>query len=184
LLRGQGLKADDDSSPSMGSMMRSAGMLFLLFIFFAGCGIPTSRTMIVPKGVAQSPEDLMAKLDLLKPGMEIAEVFELLGIQRKTPGVREIVIAEEKQRVLYGATQMIGTPEELERFRDYLGNHRIIEIRFRDIESSLVFDSIVSVVNTKTGPDFLSYVVFYEGKLINAPSKPDNFYRDESTRPT
>ena len=77
---------------------------------------------------------------------------------------------------------MIGTPEELERFRDYLGKHRIVEIRFRDIESGLVFDSIVSVVNTKTGPDFLSYVVFYEGKLINAPIKPDNFYQDESTR--
>ena len=100
---------------------------------------------------------------------------------RTTPGVREIVNAEEKQRTLYGATQLIGTPRELERFRDNLGKHRIFE-RFRDIKNGLIFDSPVSVVTTKTGPDFISYVVFYEGRLVNSPSKPDNFYQDESTR--
>jgi len=45
----------------------------------------------------------MAKLDLLKSGMEIGEVFDLLDIKRTTPGVREFVTAEEKQRLLYGA---------------------------------------------------------------------------------
>lgn len=77
-------------------------MLFLFFILFAGCGIPVSRTTIIPKGVAQTPEHLIARLDLLKTGMEIGEVFELLDIKRSTPGVREIVNAEEKQRMLYG----------------------------------------------------------------------------------
>lgn len=162
--------------------MRLARLLFLFLVLFVGCGIPVSRTTIIPKDVAQNPEDLIAKLDLLKTGMEIGEVFELLGIKRTTPGVREIVSAEEKQRTLYGATQLIGTPQELELFRDHLGKHRIFEIRFRDIKNGLIFDSPVSVVNTKTGPDFVSYVVFYEGKLINSPSKPDNFYQDESTR--
>ena len=90
--------------------------------------------------------------------------------------------AEEKQRILYGATQLIGTPQELEQFRGHLGKHRIVEIKFRDIESRLIFDSPVSVVTTKTGPEFISYVVFYEGKLINSPSKPANFYQSESTR--
>jgi len=108
--------------------------------------------------------------------MEVGDVFELLDIKRTTPGVREVVTAEEKQRILYGATQLIGSP------RGHLGKHRIIEIRFRDIENRLIFDSPVSVVTTKTGPEFISYVVFYEGKLINSPSKPDNFYQSESTR--
>ncbi len=162
--------------------MRLAGMLFSFFILFAGCGIPVSRTTIIPKDVAQTPEDLIAKLELLKTGMEVDEVFELLEIKRTTPGVREVVTAEEKQRILYGATQLIGTPQELEQFRGHLGKHRIIEIRFRDIESRLIFDSPVSVVTTKTGPEFIRYVVFYEGKLINSPSKPDNFYQAESTR--
>jgi len=163
-------------------MMRLAGMLFWVFILFAGCGIPVSRTTVIPKDVAQNPEHLIAKLDLLKAGMESGEVFELLEIKRTTPGVREVVTAEEKQRILYGATQLIGSPQELEQFRGHLGKHRIIEIRFRDIENRLIFDSPVSVVTTKTGPDFISYVVFYEGRLINSPSKPDNFYQAESTR--
>lgn len=76
-------------------VMRLTLLLFL--VLFAGCGIPVfSRTMIIPKDVAQSPEHLIAKLDLLKTGMEMGEVFELLDVKRTTPGVREIVNAEEK----------------------------------------------------------------------------------------
>jgi len=159
-----------------------AGTLVLFFNLYAGCGIPVSRTTIIPKDVAQTTEQLIGKLDLLKTGMEIGEVYELLDIKRTTPGAREIVNAKEKQRVLYGTTQLVGSPLELEQFRGHLGKHRIIEIRFRDIANGLTFDSPVSVVSTKAGPDFLSYVVFYEGRLINPPSKPDNFYQDESTR--
>jgi hypothetical protein len=162
-----------------GRVMRLALLLFL--VLFAGCGIPVSRTMIIPKDVAQSPEQLIAKLDLLKTGMEMGEVFELLDVKRTTPGVREIVNAEEKQRMLYGATQLVGSPQELEQFRGHLSKHRIIEIRFRDIANGLVY-SPVSVLTTKTGPDFISYVVFYEGRLITSPSKPNSFYQEESTR--
>lgn len=162
--------------------MRFTGMLLMVLILFAGCGIPTSRTTIIPKDVAQTPDHLIAKLDLLETGMAIGEVFVLLDIKQTTPGVREIVHAEEKQRVLYGATQVVGSPQELEQFRGHLGKHRIIEIKFRDLENGLIFDSPVSVVTRKTGPDFVSYVVFYDGRLINPPSKPENFYQDESTR--
>jgi hypothetical protein len=177
-----GLKTARDSSFFARHIIRLARMPFLFLVLIAGCGIPVSRTTIIPKGVAETPEHLIAKLDLLKTGMEIGAVFELLDIKRTTPGVREIVTAEEKQRILYGATQLIGSPQELEQFRGHLGKHRIIEIRFRDIENRIIFDSPVSVVTTKTGPDFISYVVFYEVRLINTPSKPDNFYQEESTR--
>ena len=177
-----GLNSAGDSNFYKRGMIRLAAPVLLFFILFAGCGIPVSRTTIIPKDVAQTPEQLIGKLDLLKTGMEIGEVFVLLDIKRTTPGVREFVTAEEKQRILYGATQMIGSPDELEQFRGHLGKHRIFEIKFRDIENRLLFDSPVSVLTTKAGPDFISYVVFYEGKLINPPSKPDNFYQDESTR--
>ena len=163
-------------------MMRLSRELFLFLVLFAGCAMPVSRTTIIPKGVAETPEHLIAKLDLLRTGMEIGEVFELLDIKRTTPGVREIVNAEEKQRILYGATQVIGSPQELELFRGHLGKHRIIEIRFRDLENRLIFDSAVSVVNAKRGPDFISYIVFYQGSLVNLPSTPENFYHEESTR--
>jgi hypothetical protein len=90
--------------------------------------------------------------------------------------------AEEKQRVLYGATQLVGSPQKLELFRTHLGQHRIIEIKFRDIANDLIFASPVSVLTTKSGPDFLSSLVFYQGKLIGSPSKPDNFQQEEATR--
>ena len=177
-----GLTSAADASFRPRRMIGWAGMLFFLVNLFAGCSIPVSRATVVPKDVAQTPEQLIGKLDLLKTGMAVGEVYELLDIKRTTPGVREIVSAEEKQRVLYGATQLVGSSQELELFRTYLGKHRIIEIRFRDIASGLVFDSPVSVLSTKAGPDFLSYVVFYEGQLIGAPAKPENFHQDEATR--
>ena len=177
-----GLNSAADASFLPRRMIRLAGMLFFLVNLFAGCSIPVSRTTIVPKDVAQTPEQLIGKLDLLKTGMEMGEVYVLLDIKRTTAGVREIVSAEEKQRVLYGATQLIGSPLELEQFRVHLARHRIIEIKFRDIANGLTFDSPVSVVATKAGPDFLSYVVFYEGRLINQPTKPENFQQEESTR--
>ena len=177
-----GLKTPRNSNVFLRRTMKLAGMLCMSMLAFVGCSMPVSRTTIVPKDIAKTPEELEAKLELLKIGMELSEVFALLDIKRTTPGVREIVNAEEKQRVLYGATQVVGSPQELEQFRDHLGKHRILEIRFRDIKNGLVFDSMVSVVNTKAGPDFVSYLIFYDGKLINSPCKPDNFYQEESTR--
>jgi len=82
-----GLKTARDSNFFARRMMRLACMLFLFLVLFAGCGIPVSRTMIIPEGIAQNPEHLIAKLDLLKTGMEVGEAFELLDIKRSTPGV-------------------------------------------------------------------------------------------------
>jgi len=64
------LRTAGDSNFLARRMMRLAGMLFWVFILFAGCGIPVSRTTVIPKDVAQNPEHLIAKLDLLKAGME------------------------------------------------------------------------------------------------------------------
>jgi hypothetical protein len=161
---------------------RLARILFSAVILFAGCSIPVSRGMIIPRDIAESPEHLVAKLDLLRPDMEIGLVFEVLGVKRKTPGVRELLTVEEKQRMLYGATQLIGTHRELELFRSLLGRHRIFEIRFRNLENRLTFDSAVSVLSTKAGSDFVSYIVFFDGKLVGPPIKPDNLYQEETTR--
>jgi hypothetical protein len=62
--------------------------------------------------------------------------------------------AEEKQRVLYGATQLVGSPQELELFRTHLGQHRINEIKFRDIANDLILASPVSVLTTKNRTGF------------------------------
>ena len=49
-------------------------------------------------------------------------------------------------------------------------------------EQSLCVRSRITLWSAKTGPDFLSYLVFYEGKLINAPAKPEDFQQEEATR--
>lgn len=159
---------------------RAIGLLLLVWCF--GCSIPTSRTRVIPEGIAVDPEQLVEKLNMLQPGMTARETFAVLEIQPKTPGVREIVTAEEKQRILYGSAQLVGTPDELEKFRERLSKHRILEIRLLDLEKDLWFDSLVSVLTTQTGPNFVSYLVFYEGKLIACPDKPENFYQKEATR--
>jgi hypothetical protein len=96
----------------------------LILVLSLGCAIPTSRKRVIPERIAVSPETLVEKLDLLTPGMELRETFSFLQIEPKTPGVREIVTAEEKQRILYGAAQLVGSPDEMERFRHRLAKHR------------------------------------------------------------
>jgi hypothetical protein len=34
----------------------------------------------------------------------------------------------------------------------------------------------------RIGPDFISYIVFYQERLVNLPNKPENSYHQESTR--
>jgi hypothetical protein len=80
----------------------------LILVLSLGCAIPTFRKRVIPEGIAVSPETLVEKLDLLAPGMGLRETFQFLQIEAKTPGVREIVTAEEKQRILYGA---VGSPD-------------------------------------------------------------------------
>ena len=70
-----GLNSAADASFLPRRMIRLAGMLFFLVNLFAGCSIPVSRTTIVPKDVAQTPEQLIGKLDLLKTGMEMGEEY-------------------------------------------------------------------------------------------------------------
>ena len=154
----------------------------LILVLSLGCAIPTSRKRVIPEGIAVNPETLVEKLDSLTPGMGIRETFKFLQIEPKTPGVREIVTAEEKQRILYGAAQLVGSPDEMERFRHRMAKHRILEIRLIDLENDLTFDSPVSVLTTQTGPNFTCYLIFYEGRLIEGPSRPENFYFKETNR--
>ena len=154
----------------------------LILVLSLGCAIPTSRKRVIPEGIAVNPETLVEKLDSLTPGMGIRETFKFLQIEPKTPGVREIVTAEEKQRILYGAAQLVGSPDEMERFRHRLAKHRILEIRLIELENDLTFDSPVSVLTTQTGPNFTCYLIFYEGRLIEGPSRPENFYLKETNR--
>ena len=155
--------------------------LLLLFLVCA-CSIPTSRTRVIPEGIANDPDHLIEKLNCLKSGMKVRETFDFLEIKPKTPGVREIVTAEEKQKILYGSAQLVGSPDEIERFRERLAKHRIIEIKLIDLEKELRFDSLVSVLTTQKGPNFIAYLVFYDGDLVNPLNKPENFYLKETTR--
>jgi hypothetical protein len=54
----EGLNSPGDLKFFTRRVIRLTGMLFALLIPFAGCGIPVSRTTIVPKDVAQNPEDV------------------------------------------------------------------------------------------------------------------------------
>jgi len=154
----------------------------VILVLSLGCAIPTSRKRVIPEGIAVTPETLVEKLDSLTPGMGIRETFKFLQIEPKTPGVREIVTAEEKQKILYGAAQLVGSPDEMERFRHRLAKHRILEIKLIDLENDLTFDSPVSILTTQTGPNFVCYLIFYEGQLIEGPSRPENFYFKETNR--
>lgn len=46
-------------------MIRLAAMLLSLLNLFAACGIPTSRTTIIPEDVGQTPEQIIGKLSYM-----------------------------------------------------------------------------------------------------------------------
>lgn len=162
-------------------MAKWFGKIFCLAlsILVFGCGIPISKKRIVPEGVAETPEKLVAKLERLKPGMTLNEVMQYLNINTKTPGVRFLIMQKEKQELLYGNAEARGTPDELELFSKKLEKSKIIEIRFVETEKSLtIIPWKFAATTTNEGTDFAGYILFYEDRFLKL-LKPESFYKKE-----
>ncbi|OGF62015.1 hypothetical protein A2926_01480 [Candidatus Giovannonibacteria bacterium RIFCSPLOWO2_01_FULL_44_40] len=165
-------------------MVKLAKGLFLaaavaVMSVLVACGIPFSRTVAIPEGVAENPKQLIAKLDILKTGMSKEEVFKILNIQTKTPEVESAVTAEEKQRIRYGSVNVQGSPSEMEEWRKHIDRHDITKINLRDISNTLQGFTLWSATTSEGGVDFFAYLVFYDGKFVEV-KKPDNYTKKKS----
>ena len=151
----------------------------LMVVFMAGCGLPLSKTMVIPEGVADSPKKLVAKLEAIKQGMPLEEVLRYLKIKNTTPGVRDVFTASEKREILYGGNVQ-GSPEELKRFGEHLDKHVIKEIKFVELWKSVESVTPISATTSESGPDLTAYLIFYEGKFTEV-KKSENFYHKKKS---
>jgi len=94
-------------------------IIFNLAFVAGGCGglsIPLNKTQIIPTGVADKANELVNKIKAIAKDTLYNEVMKQLNITRKTPNVGDILMAKEKQELLYGSLQIIAsTPEDAEK---------------------------------------------------------------------
>lgn len=166
--------------------------LFLLLIgaFFAiflttGCGglsIPMGKTQVIPTGVADDASKLVKKILLIQKDTLYGEAMKQLNITRKTPNVGDVLMAKEKQELLYGTLQIIASsPEAAEEHRNKMERTRIKSIRFVMTSRPMVLDSPVSASFPRNGVSLVAYLIFFDDKFVRA-ILPDNYVVDEKER--
>lgn len=140
------------------------GLLALAFsvLSLSGC-IPVGDEEI-NTSLFKDKDDLQQRAETIKTGMNEKAVFEKLGIEKD---VFSHMSTQEVQMSLYGNSQVSGSPEQLEKFRERLMCFEGYSLPYRDIQNSgsLGFGSLR--VN-KTGPDLKLVLIFDKGKLLRA----------------
>ena len=134
----------------------------LLALLLSGC-IPVGDQEI-NTSLFKSKEDMKERAASLQPGMAKKTVFEKVSID---PEKFSRMSTQELQMSIYGNSQVQGTPEQLEKFRERLMCYEGYSLPYRDIKGSgsLGFGSLK--VN-KTGYDLKMVLIFEKGKLLRA----------------
>jgi hypothetical protein len=131
-------------------------------LFLAAC-IPVGDQTVNTE-LFKSKEDMKERTADLKPGMSKKAVFEKIRIdQEKFTHMGR----QEVQMNIYGNSQVQGTPEQLEAFRQKLADYDGYSLPYRDIKSSGSFGFGSLRVN-KNGYDLKLVLIFDRGKLLRA----------------
>ncbi|MBI3440356.1 MAG: hypothetical protein HY052_00865 [Proteobacteria bacterium] len=100
----------------------------------------------------------------LKPGMSKKAVFEKICIP---PDKFSTMSTQEVQMSIYGNSQVQGTPEQLEQFKQRLMAYEGYSLPYRDIKSSGSLGFGTMKVN-KNGYDLKLVLIFERDKLMRA----------------
>lgn len=133
-----------------------------LLVLLSAC-VPSGE-QDVNTSLFKSKEDMSAKTGTLKPGMAKKKVFETLGIK---PEKFERMSTAEVQMAIYGNSQVHGTPEQLEKFREKILSYEGYALPYREIKSSSSLGFGKMKVE-KTGYDLKLVLIFEKGKLFRA----------------
>ncbi len=134
-----------------------------LLAFFLSACIPVGDQE-VNTDLFKSKEDMQERAAQLQPGMAKKTVFEKIQINQDKFAHMN---TQEVQMSIYGNSQVQGSPEQLEQFRQRLMNYEGYALPYRDIKASgsLGFGSLR--VN-KNGYDLKLVLIFDKGKLLRA----------------
>lgn len=112
----------------------------------------------------KSKEDMKLRAADLSPGMSKKAVFEKLSIPAEK---FTHMSTQEVQSSIYGNSQVQGTPEQLEQFRQRISAYEGYALPYREIKSSGSLGFGTMKVN-KNGYDLRLVLIFEKGKLFRA----------------
>lgn len=140
------------------SFLLVSGIAFLL----SAC-VPIGE-QTVNTDLFTSKEDMRAQADALKPGMSRKAVFEKLDIEVEK---FSLMSPQEIQMNIYGNSQVQGSPEQLEQFKQRMLSYQGYALPYREVKSkgSLGFGTMK--VNKK-GYDLRLLLIFEKDKLLRA----------------
>jgi hypothetical protein len=164
--------------PVLRSAAKRCGILIIALISFvlSGC-MPTGEENINTE-LFKNKEDLKSRAASLKPGITREKVFEALGI----PSDKfERMSLAEVQASIYGNSQVQGTPEQLESFKQRLMNYEGYALPYKVIKSdgSLGFGKMKV---HKSGQDMRIVVIFDHGHLLRAAVEGNENVSEENDR--
>lgn len=112
----------------------------------------------------KSKEDMKIRTAELQPGMSKKAAFEKISI---APEKFTQMSMQEVQMSIYGNSQVQGTPEQLEMFKQRLMAYEGYSLPYREIKSSGSLGFGTMKVN-KNGYDLRLVMIFEKGKLMRA----------------
>jgi hypothetical protein len=131
-------------------------------IIMSGC-MPSGEQDVNTE-LFKNKDEMSAKSVGLKPGMRKKDVFETLGINQTR---FEKMSTAEVQASIYGNSQVNGTPEQLEQFRNRLSACEGYSLPYREIKSSSSLGFGKMKVE-KTGYDLRMVLVFERDRLVKS----------------
>lgn len=112
----------------------------------------------------KSKEDMKMRTAELKPGMTKKAVFEKISID---PEKFSQMSLQEVQMSIYGNSQVQGTPEQLEQFKQRLMAYDGYSLPYREIKSNGSLGFGTMKVN-KNGYDLRLVLIFEKDRLMRA----------------
>jgi hypothetical protein len=153
------------------SVKPKTGLFFRkLHVLVFGC-IALLLSACVPMGdqeintsLFKSKEDMKMRTATLEPGMSKQAVFETISID---PEKFSRMSTEEVQMSIYGNSQVQGTPEQLEQFKQRMMAYEGYSLPYREIKSSGSLGFGAMKVN-KRGYDLKLVLIFERNHLLRA----------------
>jgi hypothetical protein len=146
-----------------GAAHRFVTIFIALFSLALAACVPTGQNT-VNTDLFKDKEDFKTRAATLRPGLTKDAAFKALGID---PDKFQRLSLAEIQGCLYGNSQVQGSPEQLEAFRQRLMRYEGFSLPYRSMKSdgSLGFGTMK--VRT-TGQDMRIVIVFDGDKLVRA----------------
>ena len=138
-------------------------LFFSCFAFLLSACLPVGDQEINTT-LFKSKEDMKMRAAELKPGMSKQATFEKIEI---APEKFSQMSLQEVQMSIYGNSQVQGTPEQLEQFKQRLLGYEGYALPYREIKSSGSLGFGTVKVN-KNGYDLRLVLIFDKGRLMRA----------------